>query len=222
MPGLKKHHADFTFSGNRVTPDEYDEILSYQVQNPAVAGNFYGTAASASAVAVGLTNVKADYPRNVRLTILGVAGGMGGTGVVNGYDQFGRYTTETLGFATANAGGTVSGTKIFAEISSATVTPVGAGGTAVGTITLGVASGTAAGITTLFGLPWKIKAITDVKSITWINQGTVTAVGGGTITSSLVNTSSHSFMGTSVVAITDAYVVRVKPTYDSSNDAAVV
>lgn len=221
MPGLKVIDPSFQFSGNRVTPDEYDEQLYYTIQAPSVSATFYGTAASASVVAVGLTNTKADYPRNVLLTLLGVAGGMGGSVTVNGYDQFGRSVNETFGFGSAAGGGTAAGTKIFAEITSATVTPVGLGGTAVGTVSLGVAAGTASGIATLFGLPWKIRAVSDVKSITWINNGTATAINGGTVTSAHVGTANHTFMGTQIPVITDRYTVRVKPTYNASNDAAV-
>lgn len=220
MPGLKKFFPDFTFSGNKVTPDEYDEQLYYTVANPSVSASWFGTAANAAATAITLTNTKSDYPRNVLLTITGVAGGQGGTAVINGIDQFGRSQTETIGFATANAGGTAAGTKIFAEVTSATITPVGLGGTAVGTTSLGVALGTAAGIVNLFGLPWKVRT-GDVKSITWINNGTATAINGGTVSTAFIGTANHTFVGTSIVAITDRYTVRVKPTYDASNEAAV-
>lgn len=220
MPGLKKYFPDVRMGGNKVTPDEIDRYENYYVVHPSVSDTFYGTVSTAvtTGAAIVFTNVRADYPRNILFTMLGVAGGMGGTAVVNGKDQFGVTIQETVSFGSAAGGGTVAGTKVFSQLTSGSVTGVvGLGGTAVGTAKLGVASGTASGIANLFGLPVRVQAVGDVKTLTWVNNGTVTAVNGGTITSSHVGTANHTFMGTSVVAITDSYYVRTLTTFNSEN-----
>lgn len=222
MPGLKKHYPDLRYGGNKVTPDEIDARYHYQVTYPSISATGFGTAKGTGdvSVAIGLTNVVADYPRNVLLTITGVAGGEGGTATVTGKNQFGKTITESLGFATANAGGTAAGTKIFSSVSAATVSVVGLGGTAIGTVSLGYASGTAAGIAALFGLPVKVGAAADVKRMTWIDNGTVTSLNGGT-TAAYIGTANHTFMGTHIVAATDIYSLSILSTYNSEADTNV-
>ena len=211
---LKKFFPDVRFNDNKVSPDEMNMRVNYVVANPSISDTGFGTVSSATAAAVVFTNVVADYPRNVLFTILGVAGGMGGTLVVNGKDQFGITQSETIAIGSAAGGGTAAGTKIFSSLSSGTVTPVGLGGTAVGTAKVGYALGTAAGIVALFGLPVRVAAVSDVKRLTWINNGTSTAINGGTLSSSYIGTANHTFQGSAIVAITDQYHVTVKSTYN--------
>lgn len=213
MASLKRDIPGIRFSGIKVTPDEIDQTRQYSVNNPSTSATWYGTAASASAAAFGITNINADYPRNILVTIGGVAGGMGGTATVNGKDQFGNVIQETLGFATANGGGSVAGTKIFAQVTSGTCTPVGLGGTAVGTMSLGVAIGTAANLVALFGLPDKIGAVSDVKRMTFIDNGTAKNINGGTI-AAYIGTANHTFRGTAIVAATDQYHLTVRSTFN--------
>lgn len=222
MPGLKQNGPGIALSGNKVTPDEFDQIQQYIVFRPTISDTWVGTVTSATAnAAFVLDRVKMDYPRNVLFTMLGVAGGMGGTITVVGKDQFGRSVTESIGFASAAGGGTAAGTMIFREVSAGTLTGIdGLGGTAIGTAKLGAAKGTAAGIVNLFGLPCKIRATSDVKAIHWDANGTGTSLNGGTI-SALIGTARHTFVGTSVVAATDTYIVSVLSTYDSTKDANV-
>jgi hypothetical protein len=218
MSGLKQHFPEFQF-GARVTPDEIDRYDQYQVINPSISDVWFGTVSAATAnAAYVLTNIRADYPRNVLFVALGVAGGMGGTAVVNGKNQFGEVITETLSFGSAAGGGTVAGTKIFAQVTSATFTPVGLGGTAVGTAKLGVAIGTSATTAFVLGLPSKIAATTDVKAITWSKEHVSTTLNGGTI-AAYVNTAQHGFTGSAVMGGTEVYTVLFKSTYDNSGKA---
>lgn len=206
---LKQTDAGVQFSGVKVTPDEIDQDMQYIVLNPSDSTTYNGTVETAVAAAIVLTNTKLDYPRNLKFSALGVAGGLGGTLVMNGKDQFGNVIQETLGFATAAGGGTANGTKVFAEVTSGTYTPVGLGGTAVGSAKLGPAIGTS---TTgpLFGIPAKLGAVTDIKNVTWINNGTATKA-GGTAQVDLVN-NAFRFAEAANVSKTDAYVI----TYRSS------
>lgn len=215
---LKKHHPDVRFGGQKVDPDEINMRYQYMVHLPSISATGLGTCevTGDASGAVVFTNTTLDYPRNVRLAILGVAGGQGGTMTINGYNQFGQAISETMGFATANGGGTVAGTKVFDRVTSATVTAVGLGGTAVGTVSVGYASGTAAGIAHLFGLPVRIGAASDVRRLTWIDNATVTALNGGTI-SALIGTANHTFAGTKIVAATDKFVLDIVSTYNQEN-----
>jgi hypothetical protein len=211
------------FAGEKVDPDEINARYFYQVTYPSI-----GTAAIWSGVGTGdvaavgtLANMTMDYPRNLLVTITGVAGGEGGTATIVGKNQFGESITEAVGFATANAGGTAAGTKIFSSVSAATVNVVGLGGTAIGTIGIGYAAGTAAGIVAKLGLPVRVGAASDVKRLTFIKNGAVTAINGGTIgtaaTAGYIDTVNHSFMGTQIIAATDMYSLDIVSTFNQEN-----
>lgn len=199
-----------------VTPDEIDRFETYHVANPSTSATWFGTAAAGTASqakSLVVINQYADYPRNLNGIVTGSAA-MGGVFVVNGLDQFGAPVSETITVGTATNGGTTAGTKVFAKFTSGTFT-FASDASGNGTPTLGcVTTGTLA----LFGLPCKIGGSTDVKSITWINNGTPTTLNGGTI-GAYVSVGAHAFRGTSNVALTDRYVVTVKSTYDNSSGA---
>lgn len=224
MPGLKKHHADVRFSGNKVTPDEMDQYQYTYVLYPATGTAFIGTAAAGSATqakALVMLSQQLDYPRTVKLDIAAASGTvLSGTCHLVGTDQFGSAVTEDIscvGTQTVDRAGTV----IFKKISAGTVTFGTSLGTALATATVGVAIGTAADKVARFGLGYKIKSTSDVKMITWINNGTSTPITAGTVVSTLVDVASHSFKGTKIVAATDVYVAQGLSTYNSENDAAL-
>lgn len=222
MPGLKKHFPDVRFSGNKVTADEVDQRIYYKVLKPSASGAFLGTVTSAVGAAFVMDQVKVDYPRTLLFSMTGVAAGMGGTMTVTGTDQFGVAQTEAIGFASANAGGTQAGTKIFDNVTAGTLDGLdGGGGTAIGTASLGFAIGTAANQVAQFGLPAKIQAVGDVKRIIWNDAATIKGVNGGTVTSTYVSTTTHSFNVGQVVAAADDFYVEVLSTYNSEYDANV-
>lgn len=220
MPGLKKHHADFAFSGNQATPDELDRYEQYVVINPSVSATWVGTAAggtSTEAKALVLINKNLDYPRNLLYGMVGTADN-GGTWVVNGKNQFGEVIQETVGNGTAAAGTpafAVAGTKIFAQVTSGTFT-VATGGVGLGSARLGVAIGTGATTKAYLGLPSKIGAVTDVKMISWSKEHVQTTLNGGTVTSSFVSTANHAINGSAIMGGTETFVVLFKPTADLS------
>lgn len=215
MPGIKKHDYEFTGDNNRITPDEIDQYRQYVIMNPSVSATYFGTAASANAVAITAINTRADYPRNMLLSVTGVAGGMGGTAVINGVDQFGGTIQESIGFASAAGGGTQAGTKVFARYTDGTFTPQGLGGTAVGTVSLGVAISTASN-SPLFGLLDKLGGTADVKAVTWLDSGVAKQHGAA----SHADTTNHAIRieVTGGVAAADSYVVLYRPTKDLSNE----
>lgn len=225
MPGLKNHFPDFQFSGNQVASDEMDVYQQYIVTNPTTSATWVGTTAvgtSTQVKALVLINKNLDYPRSLFVTASG-SNDIGGTFVINGKDQFGATISETIGFGTAASPGTSEvGTKIFAQVTSGTWT-FAAGSAGSGTPKLGVAVGGTAGSLAQFGLPVKIGAVSDVKSITWLKTaagpGVNTTLNGGTISSTLVNTTNHSFNGTTPLGTADTFVVTIKSTYNSAGEA---
>lgn len=218
---LKMHHNDFLQAANKVTPDEIGWTQHYSVINPSIGSTWFGTCAVAGTSAVKpvvLINGYADYPRNVRCVLNGSAVGMSGTFVINGYDQFGNTISESMSFGSADNGGTVIGTKVFAQVTSGTCNM----GTAVGSGTTAIGVGTA-GTTTLFGLPARLGGSTDIKTINgcFTGVGTQTAgtfVFGGT-PSSAANTVVHAFKAPADVAAgTVIYNVRYVPTFVEPNE----
>jgi hypothetical protein len=219
--GLKKHMPDFSWDGNKVSPDEIDRYEYYTVINPSIDITWFGTVAGTStqAKAIVAKSKIADYPRNIRVSMTLASGSAtGGTAILNGKDQFGEVITETFAIATAANGGTAIGTKVFSEFTSGTVT---FGTSDAGNATCNVGVGTA-GTTTLFGLPTKIGGTTDIKringSFTGTGTSTVTsAVFGGTPSSAAV-TATHAFKAPAdVPAGTVIYNVQYKPSYDNQD-----
>lgn len=218
MP-LKRHYVDFQAqTGNKVTPDEIDRYEVYTVTNPGISATAIGSATAGTVsqvVAIGLANVRPDYPRTLLATWSGSAS-VSGTVAVTGKDQFGASRSETFELAQGTQeAGTDFGTVPFAEITTATAT-FGTGVIGTGTVSLGYAI---VGTQALFGLPAKIGATSDVKHITWTTEaGVPTVINGGTI-SSYVGTENHTFRGTGTLAGTMTYQVWFRPTYTASGDS---
>lgn len=190
-------------------------MRQYVVINPTVDPTWFGTVAgtSTTSATITLTNAMADYPRNLAYGIAHTAGSTaGGTWTVTGKNQFGETISETVTQATATAGGTTAGTKVFASVTSAVVnyTTMSPG---AATARLGPAIGTAAGLVGYFGLPDKIAAVSDVKSITWRSVGTSITMNGGTVDDTLVGVTNHTFNGTAIIAVTDGFLVNYRSTY---------
>lgn len=220
MAGLKDNFpgvAQGAASGWKITPDEMDMDMQYVVLHPAVSNSYFGTLATASTGTAVISANFADHPRNLLMTVTGVAGGIGGTLVVNYKNQFGGTVQESIGLATVASAGTKAGTGIVAEYLSGTFTAAGVGGTAIATVALGVAvNDESTSNPAIFGLPAKLGAASDIKSVTYLIAGTA-AMGDRT----LGDTGAHGFkVGATVLAAT-CYVVRYRSTYNSSGDAQI-
>ncbi len=205
----------FNTGGQQVQPADIDRYERINTGILSISATWFGTAAagtSTQAKAYVIINKYADYPRNALYAVAG-SSDMGGTWVLNGFDQFGVGVTETVAIGTAANGGTVAGTKIWSHIDSGTFTFT-TGDLGSGTPKVGVAIGTAGTTAFKLGLLTKIGGSTDVKSITWTTQNVTTTLGGGTF-GAFVDTTNHAFSGSSIMAGTESYNVILKPTWDN-------
>lgn len=227
MSGFKRSQPGLRFTGNpavqnstpleAITPDEIDryEVVTIVNPNTLTASAFIGTyavAGTSAANSLVIVNAIPDWPRNLEYAIAGTGAGMAGTTIVTGRDQFGNVITETFASGTASNGGTVVGTKIFAQVTSGTHSF----GTAVGNGTARLGLGTT-GTTAQFGLPFKVGGTTDLKLLS-INAGTGgVTVNGGTI-AAFVNVANSSLL-LPVAQTTGTMVITawVRPTFNSEN-----
>lgn len=218
---LKQNFPEMYISGQKVTADEFDQDLTYTVINPDVGTARLGTATVTGdglGTLVG-PGIFTDFPRAVSLSILGVAGGMGGTATVTGKDQFGNSISESIGFATAAGGGTALGTKVFSRIGTVTATIAGLGGTAIGSIYLGYST-TAENAAMVVGLPVRIGAASDLKRVTWHDAGVSKAISvgtGGTIGTAVAGTamSSVTLTGLAGFATADSYTFVYRSSFNA-------
>lgn len=226
MSGFKRSQPGLRFTGNQgaanptaleaITPDEIDRYEVYQVTNPNTlnAASWFGTWAVAGTAAAGamvIRNAVADYPRNAEFAIAGSATGLAGTASVTGRDQFGSVITETFGFGSADNGGTVVGTKVFAHVTSGTLTF----GTAVGNGTARLGVGTT-GTTSLFGLPFKVGGTTDLKILSVVAGTGAITVNGGTI-AAFIDVTTSSIKAPVTTTGTMTITAWVRPTFNAEN-----
>lgn len=205
--------------GGQVQQKDIDQYVTDYVIHPSVSATFMalGTNGGGGGTALVIKSALPDYPRNFLYQVTG--GTVGGTITAVGVDQFGQAQTESVVIGTAAAGGSKSGTAIWGSLTAGTYFPI-ANNNGTASIGFGTKSGanSTAGAN-WFGLPVKISAATDVRSITWINNGTPTSLNGGTNFGTLINVggtlSPHAFQGTSGVAATDEYVVTIKTQFDN-------
>ena len=211
IPGLR-----FDLKTNAVTPDEQDAYTVYTIINPSYSSTFLGTSSvtgTSTAVALVFDNILLDYPRNLECKLLGSHGDMTGTFTINGFDQFGNAITESFVPTKAANGGTIAGTKVFSSVRTGTFSA----GTYVGNGTPSVGVGTA-GTTSLFGLPCKIGAATDVKILNFTAGAGAAAINGGTV-AAFVDTGMHAIKSPFDLPGTSSIQVWVKSTY--MNEEAV-
>lgn len=221
MSALGDHFPAFQKgAGGAVSPADMDEYKQFVFSNIGTSSTAFATAELTAAGALVFDNTQLDYPRNLLFSILGVAGGMGGSAVVNGVDRWGNTIQESFNVGSANAGGSVAGTHIFARVTSGSLVSIdGLGGTAVGTTRIGYAIGTAATLKMWLGLPTKIGSTADVKMLSYVKNFVPTALNGGTLTTAMINATYHAVGGTEIAGSAHTYSVLYKSTYDGIGKA---
>ena len=197
--------------GGKIQPTEIDDIkqavyLKVSGSDSAVMNACaLGSVTSATGT---ITNGYPDYPRNLLVSFKETGGTVAkATATVTGKDQFGKAISETYACVSLGTTG-VAGTKIFDQITAVSAV-VGSFGT--GAVDLRVGFPVGAG-TVKFGLPNKITAATDVKRVTWVDNGVVSP---GTV---VVDTTNHGFTsGGAITAAQDDFVVWFKPNYSDDD-----
>lgn len=205
---LKVFEPSLKILNQKVTPDELDRYEMVNFVMPGTASTWFasaGTSGTADSVACVIINALPDYPRNIRFALAGSAVGMAGTLDANGKDQFGVSVSESLGFGSADNGGTVVGTKVFAQFSSGTLRYGTAAG--VGTPSIGLVAGT----NCLLGLPVKLNGTTDVVHIGMTAGTGPITVNGGTV-AGFVNSPFSAVRAPATLTGTQCVNVLVKPT----------
>lgn len=208
----KNSQPAMQFNGEKLSPDELDQAQQYCIINPSVDPVFVGTQTGTQTQvrALGITQGRLDYPRSLVGAVAAASGSVvGGALVLNGKDQFGNSITETFTVAPATGGGTTSGTKVFAQVTSGTFT-FGTGDPGTGTVRVGGAIGTSA-TTPIFGLPAKLGAVTDIKSITWIDSD----VAKMHTSTAAANTTQHGVVLNVAggIAAADSFVVTYRSSF---------
>lgn len=138
-------------------------------QTAAGAGNLALTAGSGvtSATRNGLTVLRVDTPRNVRVTSAGDDSGV--TFTVTGWDQYGQKMSEAITGANA---GVASGKKAFLDVYT-----VGASGATASNVTVGTGD--------VLGLPFRLYDVNHVIACKWASalaQDGATVVAGDATT----------------------------------------
>lgn len=220
MSGLAEIGGLYGFAQgySQVAPNDIDQYTVLNTNILTTSTTWVGTAAggtSTQAKPLVLINTYLDHPRNLLYSQVGTSD-MGGTWVVNGYDQFGQFVTETVGNGTVAAGTpawAVAGTKVFMKVTSGTFTTA-TGALGAGSPRIGVAIGTGGTTAMKLGLMQKIGGTADVKSINWYTQNVPTTLNGGTV-GALIDATNHAFRGTSIMAGTESYKVILKSTFNN-------
>ena len=216
MAGIKSYLPDIKIMESGVTWDEMDAYRVLTIR-PAINVRWWASAGTAGTAALGtftMVNRLPDWPRNINFILAGTGVGMAGSIDVSGQDQFGNTIAETMGFGSADNGGTVVGTRVFAVLSSGTLRY----GTAVGSGTpqIGLVPGTAC----LLGLPDKINGTTDVVQLGFnLGTGAVT-YGGGTI-AAFVDSPMHAIRPASALDGTAEVMVWYKSNFDATTVGTV-
>lgn len=209
--GLSKHEPYLAWGG-KIKPPEIEETREYVYLKVAGSDSAIMNACALGSVtsATGtITLAYPDYPRNLLVSFKETGGTVcDATATVTGKDQFGKTISEE--YACVSLGTTsVAGTKIFDQITAISAV-VGSFGTGAVDLRVGYVIG---GGTAKFGLPVKVGAATDVRRVTWVDNGAVTP---GTV---VVDTVNHGFtVGGAITAAQDDFVVLVKPTYRSDDE----
>ena len=184
-------------------------IKQYAIIKPEVGAGVVVNAENISGGDVAVCTVVReilDYPRNLLYTIADDAATTNvGTFTVIGTDQFGVAATETKVITVASSA-TGSGTQVFATITS--VAYADTSGTAAVSDTASVGVSVAADVAS-FGLPEGIAAITDVKSVNWIDDG---AGKTQNIDATSVVIARDAFRPEQTVAAADDYIILYNPT----------
>lgn len=178
-------------------------MQSYCILKPEVGA---GVVVNAQSVAAGdvasatLVRTTLDYPRNLLYTLVDNASNtLEADFTTVGTDQFGATVTETV-TVDYDAAATKAGAQIFATITSIAIDVTNNAASDTASVGVAIAADVAS-----FGLPDPLNAVTDVKSINWIDAGTSKKQN---IDSTSVSLTYSAFQPEQTVDAADDYVIH--------------
>lgn len=178
-------------------------MQSYTIMKPEVGT---GVVVNAQSIAAGdvasatLVRTTLDYPRNLLYTLVDNASNtLEAIFTTVGTDQFGVAVTETK-TVDYNVSATTAGTQIFSTITSIAIDVTNNAASDTASVGVAIAADVAS-----FGLPDDLTAITDVKSINWIDAGTSKKQN---IDSTSINLTQNAFQPEQTVDAADDYVIH--------------
>lgn len=203
----------------KISPAKLDRYEQYVVMKPSASTTWVVDTEDVSGGDVSgatINNARCDYPRNLLLSATDNSGtDLSVTATVTGKDQFGNTISEQIGSATGAA--SAAGSKIFATITSVSMSVSGNAASDTASIGFVIANSDTAKL----GFPFKIDAYDDVKMVTWVDNGTNKMEA---VASADVDTTYHAYQPNNNIAAADDYVFLVKPSKwkkDQSTDAGL-
>lgn len=213
---VKKHGYEFVATGdgfkiklpNGTLVSIADSgMKQYSILRPEVGTAVVVSAEDISGGAVAaatLVRTILDYPRNLLYTLVDNASDtLEAVFVVVGTDQYGNVVTETV-TVDYDAAATTAGTQIFATITSISIAPTNQAASDTASVGVVIEADVAS-----FGLPEPIAAITDVKSINWIDDGTSKTQN---IDATSVVIARDAIRPEQTIALADDYIIMYQPT----------
>jgi len=204
--GIKMSNGQVVVSGSGELGESVGGLKQWVVMKPDVAVNSIVAAEDISAggtIVCTLARTMLDTPRNLLYTLTDDASTtLTGIFVVVGTDQFGATVTETTGTVTQATA--VAGTQVFATITSVTATLTNAAASDTADVGVAIAADVAS-----FGIPDALGAVTDVKSVNWIDAGTTKTQN---VDATSVVLARNCFRPEQTVAAADDYIILYEST----------
>lgn len=183
--------------------DHVNKLKQWVIMKPEVGAAVVVNAQSIAAgdvAAATLVRTKLDYPRNLLYTLVDAASDtLAATFTTVGKDQFGNTVTEsvTVDYDVAATG---AGSQIFSEITSIAIEVTNNAASDTASVGVAIAADVAS-----FGLPDNLNAVTDVKSINWVDSGVSKTQN---IDTTSVSLTQNAFQPEQTVAAADDYIIH--------------
>lgn len=154
--------------------------------------------------AATLVRTMLDYPRNLLYTLSDAASDtLEAIFTVVGVDQFGVAVTETVA-VDFNVAATGAGTQIFSSITSIAIAVTNEAASDTASVGVAITADVAS-----FGLPDALGAVTDVKSVNWVDAGVSKTQN---IDTTSVVVARSAFRPEQTVAAADDYIIMYEST----------
>lgn len=188
---------------------DLEAYATYTILKPEVGAAVVVSAEDISGgdvAAATLVRTRLDYPRNLLYTLADNSSDtLEAVFTVVGTDQFGNIVTETAS-VDYDVAATTAGSQVFATITSVAISPTNEAASDTASVGVCIEADVAS-----FGLPNRLGAITDVKSVNWIDNGT--SKEEDVDSTSIVLSPRFCFRPSQTVAAADDYIINYRSTF---------